>query len=140
MLLSWIWLGMMAASLLYGCLTGRAGALLAPLFTPLGFGAAGPVTALLSGLLAKESIVSTLSVLARREGGALAAALGGYFSSPAAALSFLVFVVLYPPCAAACAAMRRELGKKRLLMALGQAGIAWAAAFAAYRLGLLLMG
>ena len=121
-------------------LLGRAGALLAPLFTPLGFGAAGPVTALLSGLLAKESIVSTLSVLARREGGALAAALGGYFSSPAAALSFLVFVLLYPPCAAACAAMRRELGKKRLLMALGQAGIAWAAAFAAYRLGLLLMG
>ena len=121
-------------------LLGRAGALLAPLFTPLGFGAAGPVTALLSGLLAKESIVSTLSVLARREGGALAAALGGYFSSPAAALSFLVFVLLYPPCAAACAAMGRELGKKRLLMALGQAGIAWAAAFAAYRLGLLLMG
>lgn len=121
-------------------LLGRAGLLLAPLFSPLGFGAAGPVTALLSGLLAKESVVSTLAVLAQREGCALADALAKCFPGPASALSFLVFVLLYPPCAAACAAMGRELGKKWPLMALGQTGVAWLAAFLAYRAGLLFMG
>ena len=100
---------------------------IAPLFAPLGFGDWRFVTALIGGFMAKETIVSTLSVLV---GGAsaLAAAL-----TPAAALSFLVFCLLYTPCVAAIASIKRELGWKWAIgIMVLQCAIAWIVAFAAY--------
>ena len=98
------------------------------LFAPLGFGTWQFVTALICGFLAKETVVSTLSVLVG-EGAALAAAL-----PPAAALSFLVFCLLYTPCVAAIAAIKRELGGKWALgIVVGQCLVAWVVAFVVYR-------
>ncbi len=116
-------------------LLAAAGRWAAPVFAPLGFGDWRAVTALLTGLSAKETVVSTLSVLLGRETARAARAL----FSPASAFAFLVFILLYPPCVAAFAALRRELGSVRsaLLAAAAQLGIAWLAAFAAYRLWML---
>jgi len=100
---------------------------LAPLFSPLGFGDWRFVTALVGGFLAKETVVSTLSVLFAGEA-ALAAAL-----TPAAALAFLVFCLLYTPCVAAVAAIKRELGGKWAFgIVVLQCALAWVVAFAAY--------
>lgn len=105
---------------------------LAPLFAPLGFGDWRFVVALIAGFMAKEVVVSTLSVLFD---GAAALALA---LSPAAAASFLVFCLLYTPCVAAVAAIKRELGKRWALgIVLGQCAIAWVVAFAVYRIALL---
>lgn len=106
----------------------------APLFAPLGFGDWRAVTALVTGLMAKEAVVSTLQVLL---GGA---ALSTLFT-PAAALSFLSFVLLYPPCVAAMAALHRELGSlyKTLLVIVGQCALAWLVAALLYRIALLLL-
>lgn len=113
-------------------LAGIAG-LLAPLFAPLGFGDWRISTALISGFMAKESVVSTLSVL-MPSGEALSAIL-----SPLGALSLLVFCLLYTPCVAAIASINRELGKKwAVSVAVGQCVIAWLAAFAVRLIGLLL--
>lgn len=104
--------------------------ILAPLFAPLGFGHWALVTALLTGFMAKESVVSTLTVLV----GAGAGALSGLLS-PAGALSFLVFVLLYTPCVAAVSAVRRELGGAWALgMVVGQCLLAWLGAWGAYTL------
>ena len=100
---------------------------IAPLFAPLGFGDWRFVTALVGGFLAKETVVSTLSVLFSGEA-ALAAVL-----SPAAALAFLVFCLLYTPCVAAIAAIKRELGGKWAFgIVVLQCALAWVVAFAAY--------
>ena len=100
---------------------------MAPAFAPLGFGDWRFVTALIGGFMAKETVVSTLSVLFDGTA-ALTAAL-----SPAAALSFLVFCLLYTPCVAAIAAIKRELGGKWALgIVVLQCAIAWVIAFAAY--------
>jgi len=100
---------------------------IAPLFAPLGFGDWRFVTALVGGFLAKETVVSTLSVLFSGEA-ALAAVL-----SPAAALAFLVFCLLYTPCVAAIAAIKRELGGKWAFgIVVLQCVLAWVVAFAAY--------
>lgn len=103
---------------------------LRPLFTPLGFGHAAAVTALLCGLLAKENIVSTLTLTS---GGA---ALQAIFPNAASAAAYLTFVLLYAPCTAALAAIRRELGGWRwaALSALGQTGLAWLCAWIVFRL------
>ncbi|MBR4342673.1 MAG: ferrous iron transport protein B [Lachnospiraceae bacterium] len=93
---------------------------LAPLFTPLGFGDWRITTALITGFMAKESVVSTLSVLFGEE-----AALSSLLGTPQA-LSLLVFCLLYTPCVAAIASIKRELGKKwAIFMVLFQCGIAW---------------
>ena len=100
---------------------------LAPLFAPLGFGDWRFVTALVGGFLAKETVVSTLSVLFAGEA-ALAAAL-----TPAAALAFLVFCLLYTPCVAAIAAIKRELGGKWAFgIVVLQCGLAWIVALAVH--------
>ena len=100
---------------------------LAPLFSPLGFGDWRFVTALVGGFLAKETVVSTLSVLFAGEA-ALAAAL-----TPAAALAFLVFCLLYTPCVAAIAAIKRELGGKWAFgIVVLQCGLAWIVALAVH--------
>ncbi len=106
--------------------------LIAPVFAPLGFGDWRISTALISGVMAKESVVSTLSVLF---GGtaALTAVL-----SPLAALSLLVFCLLYTPCIAALASVKRELGGKWAVgVALFQLAVAWVVAFIVHGVGLL---
>ena len=101
--------------------------LVAPVFSPLGFGDWRCVTALISGIMAKESVVSTLSVLLS------GAPLETLFSTRSA-LSFLTFTLLYTPCVAAVAAMKRELnsGGKTLLAVLWQCTVAWICAYAVY--------
>ena len=79
--------------------------LLAPIFKPLGFGTWECITALISGFIAKESVVSTLTVLFRDSSVAM-------ILTPAAAASLLVFCLLYTPCVAAIAAIKRELGTR----------------------------
>lgn len=93
-------------------LLAHVGYRFAPLFAPLGFGDWRAVTALLSGLAAKETVISTLSVLLPGAAQDLPAALAALFP-PRAAVSFLLFTLLYTPCAAAVAAARRELGTRR---------------------------
>ena len=89
---------------------GFVGGLLAPLFAPLGFGTWQAAVALLTGLVAKEMVVSSMSMFygfsVTASGAAIAAALGGTFQSPLAAYSFLVFVLLYVPCVAAVSTIR----------------------------------
>ena len=106
---------------------------LTPLFAPLGFGDWRVSTALIAGFMAKESVVSTLSVLFGSTG-AIVAVL-----SPLAAASLLVFCLLYTPCVAAIAAIKRELGMKWAVgVVVGQCVIAWVAAFVVHLIGLAL--
>ena len=107
---------------------------LAVLFQPLGFGDWRCATALISGFIAKESVVSTLEVLL---GGAAITTLFNVRT----AVSFLVFTLLYTPCVAAVATIRRELGSgvKTLGVVLMQCGVAWAASWVAYMIGGLLV-
>ena len=106
---------------------------LAPVFVPVGFGDWRIVTALISGFLAKESVVSSLTVLFGST-----TALQGSISIPGAA-ALLVFCLLYTPCVAAIASVKRELGGKwATAMVVGQCVIAWIAAFAVYHIAILL--
>lgn len=106
---------------------------IAPVFKPLGFGDWRVSTALITGFLAKESVVSTLSVLVPSE-----QLLYGILT-PAGAASLLVFCLLYTPCVAAIASVKRELGVKwAVAVAAGQCMIAWLAAFAVYCVGALI--
>ena len=101
--------------------------LLAPLFKPLGLGDWRIVTALISGFLAKESVVATMEVLD---------VLGSL--SLVTAVPMLIFSLLYTPCVAAIASVKRELGGKyAVLMVLFQCLVAWIVAFLAYRIALL---
>ena len=112
---------------LLGLLAGK----LSIIFAPLGFASLETASALLTGLMAKESIVSTMTVMAGEIGGCI-------FDNQAAALSFLTFVLLYTPCTAALATIRRESGSCALTMmaALGQICIAWMASLGVYHLSL----
>jgi ferrous iron transport protein B len=106
--------------------------LLVPLFKPLGLGDWRIVTSLISGFMAKESVVSVLGVLFDAEGGVAAAI------SALSAASMLVFSLLYSPCVAAIASIKRELGRGWAAgVILWQCGIAWLAAFAVRLIGLL---
>ena len=106
---------------------------LAPIFLPVGFGDWRIVTALISGFLAKESVVSSLTVLF----GSSAALQGTLTVAGAAAL--LVFCLLYTPCVAAIASVKRELGGKwAAAMVFGQCLIAWGVAFVVYQIAGLL--
>ena len=106
---------------------------LAPIFLPVGFGDWRIVTALISGFLAKESVVSSLTILFGSS-----AALQGSLTI-AGAVALLVFCLLYTPCVAAIASVKRELGGKwAAAMVFGQCFIAWIASFAVYHIvGLL---
>ena len=109
-----------------------AGAL-APIFVPTGFGDWRIVTALISGFMAKESVVSSLTVLFGST-----EALQSTLTAVGAG-SLLVFCLLYTPCVAAIASVKRELGGKwATLMVIGQCVIAWLAAFAVYQIGMYL--
>lgn len=129
------WTGAWAASTQESILGSIAGAI-APIFAPLGFGSVAVTAALLTGLLAKESIISTLAVLAGQ--GSIRAALSASLPTSAAALALMTFVLLYPPCAAASASIIKGLKSRKLavLMVTGQCLLAWICAWIAYRLAI----
>ena len=110
-------------------LLAMIGRLIAPLFAPLGFADWRCATALISGFIAKESVVSTLQILL---GSASVTAL----LSTMAAVSFLVFTLLYTPCVAAIAAIRREVGSgaRAAVICVSQCCIAWLASFVVFSL------
>ena len=122
-----------------GSILASLGRLVAPIFTPLGFGDWRMVTALVSGFTAKEAVVSTFGVILGVGTEQLTTALHGIFSVESAA-SFLAFCLLYTPCVAAVATIRRELnsGWKAFGVVIMQCAVAWLVAFFVYRLGLLL--
>lgn len=104
---------------------------IAPIFAPLGFGDWRVSTSLITGFMAKESVVSTLNVLFGSTEGLLAA------MSPLAAASLLVFCLLYTPCVAAVASIKRELGGKWAVgVVIGQCAIAWICALIVRLIGM----
>ncbi len=115
---------------------GRA---IAPVFSPLGFGDWKPVTALLTGLTAKEAVISTFQVLLDTTTRTFEASLAAEFSSLASVVSFLTFTLLYMPCVATMAVVRREFRSlaKAAQMMLWQTGVAWLCAFIVYRIALI---
>ena len=114
---------------------------IAVIFKPLGFGDWRFSTALISGFIAKEQVVSTLAVLAGCDTGVLYQALPAMFSSPLAACSFLVFTLLYTPCVATVAALRREFNSRlsTLGIVLTQCGVAWIVSCLVYQIGRLFL-
>lgn len=110
------------------------GGIIAPIFAPLGFGDWRISTALITGFTAKESVVSTMTVLM---GGS--ADLLHTFFTPLTALVFLVFTLLYTPCVAAISAVKRELGGKwAVVIVILQCVIAWIVAFAVHAVGMMI--
>ena len=105
---------------------------IAPIFKPIGFGDWRIATALIAGFMAKESVVSTVSVLF---GGTAITVLGS-----ASALALLVFCLLYTPCVAAVAAIRREIGRGwAAVVIVGQCAVAWLAALIIRAIALLII-
>ena len=106
---------------------------IAPVFAPLGFGDWRISTALITGFMAKESVVATLTVLT--DGISITSLL-----TPLAAAALLVFCLLYTPCVAAITSIKRELGGKwAALVVVLQCVIAWLCAFAVYIVGGMLL-
>ncbi|MEG0934865.1 MAG: ferrous iron transport protein B [Clostridia bacterium] len=118
-----------------GSLLAMLGRLIAPVFAPLGFADWRVSTALVTGLSAKEAVISTLSVLTGTDMAALPAALPALFTT-ASCVSFLCFTLLYTPCVAAIAAFKRELNStiQTIGIVILQCAIAWLVAFVAFRL------
>lgn len=111
------------------------GSIIAPVLAPLGFGDWRASTALVTGLIAKESVISTLTVLL---GATSPAALSTMFS-PFTAYVFLVFTLLYPPCVAAIGAVKSELGGRYAVAVFAfQVTVAWIVAFVVHSTGILL--
>ena len=113
-------------------LLAAIGSFIAPVFAPLGFGDWRVSTALITGFTAKESVVSTLTVLLGGDTGALTT-----MFTPFTAIVFLVFTLLYTPCVAAVAAVKRELGGSKAAagVVLMQCAIAWVVAFVVHLVG-----
>ncbi len=111
------------------------GRLLSPIFAPLGFSDWRAATALISGLSAKEAVVSTIEVLLGNN------PLSAVFPTTLSAVSFLVFTLLYTPCFAAIAAVKREMRSVRLTagVVVLQCVIAWLFAFLVYQVGSLIL-
>ncbi len=114
---------------------------LVPVFSPLGFGNWKAITALLTGFMAKEAVISTFAVLTGSGSADLPTALRSLFT-PQAAYAFLVFTLLYTPCVATVATIRRELQSRLLAGAavLYQTGFAWLMALIFYQAGSALFG
>ena len=107
--------------------------MLVPIFKPVGLGDWRIVTSLISGFMAKESVVSVMDVLFKAEGGVHA------MMAPLTAASLLVFSLLYTPCVAAIASIRRELGSRwALSVVLFQCAVAWIGALLVQLIGHLL--
>jgi len=112
------------------------GNFIAPIFAPLGFGNWQSSVALLSGLLAKETVLSSMQVIFA---GKLQDMLGGFFSN-LSAYSFLVFVLLYTPCISAVGAIKKEYGGKfTIISMLFQFTVAWLVSFIVYNIGSILV-
>lgn len=113
----------------------------APIFTPLGFGDWQAATALITGLSAKEAVVSTLAVLVGAGDSASMAILLTSIFTPLSAFSFLVFCLLYMPCIATLATVKREMGgwKSAILVVLFQTTVAWIVSFIIYQTGSLFL-
>jgi len=116
-------------------LLSTIGRLISGIFVPLGFSDWRISTALITGFIAKEAVISTLAVLTEASVSELGNTLHNLFS-PLSAYSFLVFTLLYTPCVAAMATVKRELGsaKGAFLVILYQTGFAWLAAFCFYQI------
>ena len=112
------------------------GVLISPVFKPLGFGDWRMVSALVTGITAKEAVVSTLSVIMNTGAEDLTPVLRTIFT-PLSAASFLAFTLLYTPCAAAVATIRREYGSaiKTVIIVIAQCAVAWFVAFLVYNIG-----
>lgn len=111
------------------------GSIIAPALAPLGFGDWRASTALVTGLIAKESVISTLTVLL----GATSPAVLSTMFSPFTAYVFLVFTLLYPPCVAAIGAVKSELGARYAVAVFAfQVTVAWIVAFVVHSAGILL--
>ncbi len=119
-----------------GSLLAMIGRLIAPIFKPVGFADWRVATALISGFVAKEAVVSTLSVLTGTGITQLHTVLASLFT-PLSAISFLLFTLLYTPCVAAVATIRKELksGIATVGVVIMQCAVAWIVAFAAYQIG-----
>jgi ferrous iron transport protein B len=112
------------------------GSFMAPIFTPLGFGNWQSSVSLLTGLLAKETIISSMQVIFA---GDLSITLGAYFS-PLSAYSFLTFVLLYTPCVSVIGVMKKEFGIKMTLFSIFyQLVLAWVVSFIVYNVGNLII-
>ena len=113
----------------------------APIFEPLGFSDWRASTALITGLSAKEAVVSTFAVLTGAADTAVLTAMLHTIFTPLSAYTFLVFSLLYMPCIAALAAISREMGglKVGLLVVLFQTVVAWIVAFLVYNIGSLFL-
>lgn len=124
---------------------GHIGGAIAPLLAPLGFGTWQAAVALLTGLVAKEAVVSSMCLFygfsTLDSAGTIQAALAGTFQTPLAAYAFLVFVLLYVPCVAAVATIYKEMGSLRwtICSVLWQMGWAYLAALLIYQLGSLFL-
>ncbi|RPF47980.1 ferrous iron transport protein B [Hydrogenoanaerobacterium saccharovorans] len=117
---------------------GQIGAFIAPVFIPLGFGTWQAAVALLSGIVAKEAVVTTMSVLYGAGGLALQAVLATQFT-PLSAYAFMVFSLLYMPCIAAFVSIRREMNSLKWALAtvLMETGVAYVVALLVYQIGSL---
>lgn len=117
------------------------GKVIAPIFIPLGFGNWVASVALLTGVAAKEMIISTMSVLLSGQDGSFTVAISQIFT-PVSAYSFVIFVLLASPCMAAIATMKKELGNWRdFFFALSyQIGLAYAVSFIVYQVGSRIFG
>lgn len=120
---------------------GVIGARIAPVFAPLGFSGWEQSVALLTGLVAKEAVVSTMSVLYGAGDSAALSALIGTVFTPLSGYAFLVFTLLYMPCMSAFATIRREMGGWRWAFgaAAFQTGLAYLAALAIFQVGSLFL-
>lgn len=114
----------------------QIGKLIAPVFAPLGFGSWQAATSLVTGITAKEVVISTLSVLSGDDGGVTLS----QFFTPLTAYTFLVFCLLYPPCVAALATIRREIDSATSTFTLicYELAVAWIVAFIVRNIGLML--
>jgi ferrous iron transport protein B len=126
-----------------GSILAMVGGLIAPVFAPMGFGVWQAAVALLTGLIAKEAVVSSMSLFygfSLTDYAAAGAVMAATFS-PAAALAFLAFCALYTPCVAAIATIRREMNSVSwtILALVWQLGAAWLASFAVYQAAGLFM-
>ncbi len=117
------------------------GKLIAPVFGPLGFNDWRAATALITGLTAKEAVVSTFAILLGATDPSSVVPLLSQVFTPLSAFSFLTFTLLYMPCVAAMAAVRREMGgwKNAVLTMTFQTVTAWIVAFIVYHIGLMIL-
>ena len=125
-------------------LLGGIGGIIAPILVPLGFGTWQAAVALLSGLIAKEAVVSSMSLFygfsLSASGAVVASALSGTFQTPVAAYAFLVFVLLYVPCVAAVSTIHKEMNSTKwtIRSILWQLCCAYLISFLVYQVGSLI--